>query len=132
MASKTDFTDGAVYNFVTTSAVLGTFKNVTAEGVVNYRVASKYIDAAALHANVFSTLPPGTPNDFTQYQYLIIRHPNGNESAVGLPWIQDGTVELIQRTDCYIKLVDVSSEKEALIRQLIADNGFRLGSITFK
>ncbi len=46
--------------------------------------------------------------------------------------IQDGTVEVVERTDCHIKLVDVSSEKEALIRQLIADNGFRLGSLVFK
>lgn len=133
MANMSNFSLGKAYNFTVYPTILGTFNHVTVEGIVDHKAAAFYIDPYALHVNVFSTIPAGLcPNDPTQYYYLVVKHPNGQQTAIGLPWIDSGTIEENTTTDCYLKLIDVSPDKLELIKEMCSGNGFTIGSVQFK
>jgi hypothetical protein len=133
MANRNQFVPGQVYSFNVVSPILGSFKNVTVESEATARAAAGYnVDIYATHKNVFSLLPPGTPNNAAAYNYLVVRLANGAETVLGLPWIIENSVEAVSKFDAYIKLTDVPPEKEALIREMCAGNGFTIGSLEFK
>lgn len=78
-------------------ALLGSnFQRVKLLGILDYRSVYPWIDPAATHANVFPSLPPGTPNNHTKYSYAKFEFPNGKIVILGLPWINDSTVEVIE------------------------------------
>lgn len=133
MATKNDFDIGSTYNFSVYPSILGLFNGVVVEGIVDYKGASFYIDPHTLHVNVFSSIPAGLcPDDPTQYHYIVVKQPNGSQTAIGLPWIDSGTIELQQRTDCHLTLLDVSPDKLELIREMCSANSFTIGSVRFK
>lgn len=78
-------------------AILGSsFQNVKVLAILDADTAKGYIDPQAMHVNIYPTLPVGlgVPNDPSQYQYIKIRFPNGNVTAIGIPWIvEDSIVE---------------------------------------
>lgn len=49
-------------------------------------------DIRALHASVFESLPPGTPDDPFQYDYVRVRTNEGKYLILGLPFIREGTL----------------------------------------
>lgn len=133
MSSITNFQLGAKYNFVVYPTVLGTFKNVKIEGFVDYATAGNYIDVPAMHANVFGSIPTGLcPNDPRQYNYLLIRLSNGTQTAIGLPWISESTIELVESKRCIIVLEDESSERASILRSALAAVGGKVTSIQFE
>ncbi|QVD49125.1 hypothetical protein LUCX_55 [Xanthomonas phage vB_XciM_LucasX] len=75
------------------ASYLGTsVKNAKVVALVNAATAIRLgFDPVALHAAVYPTLPPGTPNRYDGYQYLILRTTAGQEILIGVPWIKEST-----------------------------------------
>lgn len=131
MANSSQFNLGSVYDLTTFApALLGTFRNVRVEGIVDHRAASQYIDPAAYHANVYGTLPANTaPNDYRRYYYLILLMPNGTRTALGLPWVDGSTVTLKERNKITIHVEDVGPDDIENLKLALSANGYRAVTI---
>lgn len=117
---------GKIVSFsVYPAAILGTgFDLVKLEGIVPASAAFQYIDAASMHANVYPTLPPGTPNRFDAYLYALIRLANGTMTCVGLPWIDNGTIAIASSTTFVVNITDVTPDDLQQLREALLYNGF--------
>lgn len=131
MATSNQFDLGAMYDFTTHApTTLGSFHNVKAAGIVDYRGAQQYIDPAARHANVYGNLPANTaPDDHTRYFYLVVVQSNGGRTAVGLPWIVGDSVQLKQRGLIHVSVEDAGPEDMENIKRALVSNGFTVGKI---
>lgn len=110
---------------------LGTsIKNAKVLAVVNARTVMKLgFDAPAVHAAVFPTLPPGTPNAFDKYQYLVLKLANGQETYVGVPWIKEATYveEMIRTVAMFIE--NISPDQQNLAVQALSAIGLTVAKV---
>jgi hypothetical protein len=132
MATADQFKFGSIYTFTTYSPnVLGTFNAVKVEGITDYQGALKEnLDPAAMHANVYGSLPEHTAvDDHRSYYYLIVTMSNGQRRAIGLPWIDGTTVQLISRLNAVVSIPDVGPDDIIRIKNALISNGFNVGSV---
>lgn len=131
MATANQFEVGARYVLSTyIPHLLGTFEDVRVDGIVDISVASNYIDPHALHANVFGAIPSGKIIDNpSKYFYVLLTLPNGTKTALGLPWIQEDTVEKKEYYTAQIFVEDVSPDDYERLRRALVSNGFKVGDI---
>lgn len=121
-----------VYTFsVYPSFVFDTdFKYITVLGVVDYETATKYTDVYPLHAKVYPYLPAGTPNDPKAYDYLLIKTTAGNTMVIGIPWIKENTIELIESRTIRVLVGGTSASDINRIRNCLVQNGYNQLDIT--
>lgn len=121
-----NFEIGKVYTFTLhpTHVFDTSFKNVTLMGVLNYEMASKYIDIYPLHAQVYSSLPNGTPNDPRSYSYILIKTSAGNTTVLGIPWINEGTIDLIESNTIQVLIGGVSAVDINRVKNCLIQNGY--------
>jgi hypothetical protein len=115
-----------VYHFdVYPSGILGNdFQNVTVLSIMDYESAIQMADIPAIHANVFPTLPAGTPEDPSATNYLKIRTANGQTTVLGLSWIKEETVQEVNSIAVQVTISGVATEDVSRIRVALAQNGF--------
>lgn len=121
MASIREIAIGQRVSFeVYPTSVLGSrYRDVVLDGTISPHTAIMMgYDIAALHANVYSSLPPGTPNDPYMYNYVAIRHPNGTREIVGEPCIRSETLEAL--TAGRVTLVFENKTQADIDRMLMA------------
>ena len=128
----TSFQTRKVYKFdVYPSAILGTgFNNVTVSAVLDYRAALAFGDLDAMHVNIFPHLPAGTPNRPQDFDYLLLRVESGDLTVIGIPWIIDETVELVESLQANVVIDGIGSSDIERIRACLSQNGFNKISIT--
>lgn len=114
----------SVVNFNTYAPDLlgNNFQRVQIKGFLDHKSAFQYIDVPAKHANVFPYLPPGTPNDFTKYLYVKVQFPNGKEDVLGVPWINQSTLQVVEETTFLITIRGKQPSDEAAIRTMLLAN----------
>lgn len=118
---------GKIVSFdVLPAAVLGmgTYSFVKVLGILDAASTFQFIDPVAMHANVYPTLPPGTPNRFDSYSYAKIRFQNGQVTCVGLPWITAGTLIVHEGTTLRATIYNTSASELNRLRQALVANGF--------
>jgi hypothetical protein len=76
--------------------------------------------AATNHANIYSSLPPlgNTPNNYTKYNYLVIKLTDGTIVEIGIPWIIEITLTRVARGTATIVITDFNSTDH---KQLLID-----------
>lgn len=116
-----DLGKSAALTIYPTEVISGDFSNVKLMSILDYRDAGAYIDVAAIHAAVYPTLPPGTPNDYTQYRYLKVSLLDRSETVLGLPWIQNFDILESVRLQIIFDALD-ASQVNVIRRLLIANN----------
>lgn len=111
---------------------LGTgFKNVKVEGIVDHETAILLkLDPAAVHAQVYSRLPVGTPNDYRSYPYLKIRHPNGQVQCLGIPWINLATVQTVMTQSINVRISAVTPADVERVSLALRHAGYEKIEIT--
>lgn len=115
------------------SNIIGTkFENVIVLGLLDIDTAKGFIDPVAMHVNVYPTLPPGVPDNPSQYQYLKVRHANGSISVIGIPWIKEDTL-LINNKGTLTLVIDhvTPIDRERIIRALSA-NGYKASKVSLR
>lgn len=113
------------------AAIIGArFENVKVLGILDKDTAKHWIDPEAMHINVYPTLPPGVPDDADQYQYVKLKHVNGNISVVGIPWIRIDTIEISQLGTLTITINEVGPEDRDRIIRALAANGYRTSKVS--
>jgi hypothetical protein len=108
------------------AAVIGTtFNNVEVTDILSFSTAMALgVDVAAMHANIFPTLPNGTPADPTKYQYVRVVLPNGNIQILGLPWIKANTIVINSTKNLTLTIVSVNPVDQTRVLELLAHGGF--------
>lgn len=130
-ARPEDFELESLYDFTTFApTILGTFRGVRVKGIIDHQLAFNFIDPAAMHANVYSSLPQDqVPDDFRKYSYLVLTMPNDQKTAVGLPWIERSSVEKRGRGKATIVIDDVASSDLSKVQKALSSNGFKVSSV---
>ena len=123
-----------VYSFnVYPVAILGTaFKNVTVMGIIDQETANAAgFDTVAEHAAVYATLPTGTPNDPSAYNYLKVRLPSGTTKILGLPWIIESSIQVVNLGTFTVKIANESANDQQAVIDALTANGFSVVDISF-
>jgi hypothetical protein len=96
------------------------YSRVTVLGVVAHSLAAAMSgdDVDAIHSNIYSTLPSGTPKNATDYDYLIVRTATGERKAVGVPWIIEPVTVVDQQGLRIIIPKASSADAEMIVRDL--------------
>ena len=117
---------GKTINFeVYPAAILGTtFDRVEVMAFLDAQSAQQFIDPATLHANVYPTLPTGTPNRFDSYPYLKIRLSNGTITCLGLPWINTSTISYEENITYLIRVPNAGGVDYERLRLAMISNGY--------
>lgn len=115
-----------VYNFdVYAPAIIkNNFKGVTILGIVDYDRARREIDVDAMHISIYPHLPAGTPNDPRGYDYVIVKYPNGNTTVLGLAWINEDTIQVVESRTISVKIGGVTAADVNRVRAALVQNGF--------
>lgn len=101
------------------------FSRVKVLAVLDPDTAIVFIeDPAAVHANVFASLPVGTPNSFRGYNYVKLQLANGEVTCLGLPWIDFSTLVVHENATMTITVNNISNSDVEPIRQLLVRNGY--------
>lgn len=125
MTNMSSFQLESVYDFTTYApSLLGEFKNVKIVGFGDYQMAQQFIDPVAMHANIYGSLPEGVVNDYKSYSYVIVRFENDERMAIGLPWIQEGSISLKERNTIYATIEDVGPSDVDKINRILSSNGY--------
>lgn len=84
--------------------------------------------AAANHANLYPVLPnldsDPTPNDYTKYQYLVIRTTDGSVVEIGDPWIVSNTISRMVRATARVTIGDFDSSRLPILMEALSVYGF--------
>ena len=121
-----DFQTRLVYSFnLYPSPILGSgFKNVTVQAILDYSTALGFADIEALHENVFQYLPSGTPNRPQDFDYLLLRTDSGATTVIGVPWIIEESIQLIESLTMNVTIEGVSTADGERIRACLSQNGY--------
>ncbi len=112
------------------SAILGTgFKAATIQGLLDFDSANQIEDVTAIHAQIFSLLPPGTPRKASELIYVKIATSTGEVRVIAMDWISEQP-ELVVSTTANVVIANMNLSDLDLLRQVLVSNGFRDITIT--
>jgi len=121
-----------VYNSLAPAILGASFKKVTILAIVNYSVASSYINIESNHVNIYPYLPVGTVNDPKTYQYLLVKTQTGESTVLALSWINLTTVVKVTSQIIKITVNDVTVSDSVKIRDSLILLGYSDFSITIE
>lgn len=129
---KLEFNSTVSFDVYPSSIIGAQFRDVKVTGFLDRDTAAFWIDPESMHINVYPTLPSGVPDDPSQYTYVKLKHPNGNISVIGLPWIREDTIQTTERGRLKIEVEDVGPRDQETIRKALAANGYRAAKVTLE
>lgn len=123
-----------LYNFNTRApAILGAnFKSVKVLGIIDYNLASKYINPETQHVNIYPYLPVGTVDDPKKYTYVLIETQSGDVTVLAMPWIDQESIALVTSRDLIITVKDIGTGDDVTIRDNLLLMGFNDITIEIK
>lgn len=114
-----------------TAVLNSTFKNVKVLGIIDSSMARDLgTGVDELHANVYNSLPAGTPNDPDAYLYVRIEFANGARQILGLPWIKESSIVISNYTVINAKISGVKPSDWDDILALLGANGYNQVELT--
>lgn len=123
MAKVSALSPGQVISFdLNTTLISGGYRGVKLIANIMYDLAVEYTDVDSKHANIYDTLPEGTPRSAKDFNYLLIEN-NGRREAVGIPWIKD-PVTVIDSTVFDVQITGLNlNEGVRLITEALQSRG---------
>lgn len=117
---------GKVVSFsVYPSGIIPTsFSHVTVAGILNPRNALTLSDVITMHANVFPTLPVGSPSKYSDYNYVQVEFPDGTQEIVGMAWIDNSSIVIHENVQIQAIISDVNASDLEGVRQALIANGY--------
>lgn len=115
-----------IYSFNTIApAILGNaFTNVKVLGIIDSVLASQFISPHIRHADLYPFMPSGTPDDPTQYNYLMVQLASGEKTVLAMPWIDESSIQKITVTTITVTFSNASNADVERIREVLALNAF--------
>jgi hypothetical protein len=96
MSFATDMVKGNTVSFqlYPNGVITPVYSNAQVLSIWDVDDAKGLIDPYALHLNIHSQLPPGTPKDPTNLTFYKLKLANGEITALCQAWIQESTVQV--------------------------------------
>lgn len=82
------------------------------------------IDPISLHAQIYPSLPSGTVNRYDGYLYVKLGLNNGQTTAIGLPWIREDTLVILNTRKLQFTLDGITAEDEPKVLRALSANGY--------
>lgn len=106
------------------------FRNVVFNGTFSAKVAMQLnIDIAAIHSNVYSSLPSTVPDDPTGYDYFSVTLQTGDDVVLGIPFMNANSLSITDGRKVTVYLDDVSNSDMERLNKALSSNGFTPTSI---
>ncbi|BAW98343.1 phage protein [Vibrio phage pTD1] len=102
------------------------FEGVTYQGTVGHAVAVMVTtDINIKHQNLRTYFKGAYPDAInpTDYQYILVRHPNGVVEAIGEPWIVKNSLKVVNTQSKTITITNWSEWFGEPIKDLLASLG---------
>lgn len=125
MAKVYGLKNGQVVSFkLHTKLMPDVYSRVTVMGIVEHGLTAALTgdDVSAIHSNIHSTLPEGTPVNAMDYDYLIVQTESGERKAIGVPWIME-PVEIIEQQGLRVTVPDASIADGEAIKDALLSRG---------
>lgn len=114
------------------SSVLGSgYQGAKILAILDADSAFAYIDPPAMHANVYSSLPAGTPDAYDGYNYLKLKLASGQVTAIGIPWIKDETFAVSSTRKMQITIDNVSPADQNKVLLALSGAGFGVNKVVY-
>jgi len=114
------------------SMMIGTgYTRAKVEGLLNFDDANKYIDAMAVHIQVYPTLPAGVPNNPRQYWYVKLKLVSGETTVVGVPWIKEDTYAEVNAQAIRFTIPEIDQDDEQIIRMQLTALGYKMVDVEY-
>ena len=112
--------------FDNVKAVIPTkFENAQLVAVLDADTAKSLIDPYTLHRNIFPLLEAGTsPDNPESYTYIKVKLANGKFTAVGMPWINQTTIEKRDSSTAQITVGNISSTELQRFKDHVTAGGW--------
>jgi hypothetical protein len=123
----TAFRNRAVYSFDTWApAILGsTYQNVTVCAIFDEETAqAQGLNTKQIHASVFSSLPLGTPNDSSAYDYIQVKTESGEKTIFGIAWLKETSIQEITLDSFDIRVSRITASDLPRLRNALFTSGF--------
>ena len=133
MAVSNVFKIGKEYSFNTLApASLGSsFKSLVLLAITNYEIASAIKNIRDIQRVVYPLLPNGTNDRYQDYTYLIFgRHGSEEKHVFAVEWLSMPSVQETSTLSVVISIPSIDSTQTALLRDILATNGFTNFNIT--
>lgn len=116
--------NGSTVRFNTLApGVLGAGReNATVVAILDLETAAVLADVRSKHVQVRNYIQ-SLPQSAGAYSYVKIRYGNGETEILGVPWIDDESIEVITSRRLFVTVSDVSESTEQLVRQALLQNG---------
>jgi len=133
MLNPNDIVLGSVVSFEMYPSMLiaGSYTRARVEGILNFKDANRYIDATAVHINVYPTLPVSTPNKADAYYYLKLKLLSGEETVIGIPWIKQETYQVVSSDSIRFTIPNVDVDDEEIIRTQLGALGYKMANVEY-
>jgi len=131
---STTYQVNSTYNFkcYAPSILSSDFSNVVVLSVLSFSIASKFREVSAVHAQIYNQLPSGTPNQPEKYTYLQIQFPDKSTDIIGIPWIDDSSVQLVDNVVYDVVINGLTSSDYTKVSQALQANGITNFTITMQ
>lgn len=134
MADIQDISIGSKISFeLYPSAQYGNnYKNVTLAAIFNSDIARMLgFDVIGTNQQVFQSLPSGTPNDPSQFNYFQVVFSNGETAILGAPWVREGTLDVHNGRKLTLVFEDIDERRKDRIIAACKAQGENPSSTTF-
>ncbi|MDQ6990759.1 MAG: hypothetical protein Q9M11_03405 [Mariprofundaceae bacterium] len=119
------------YNFTTLApSILGaSFSNMKVRGIVTIDEAVKHADVVTKHESVRALIPglPVTPNNLV---FIIFVDTTGNIVVLAQDYVDPPSILLVTTTDLSVRIFNVDSSMEAIIKLRLKELGIANFTVT--
>lgn len=102
----------------------GRYDNVKVIGFPSYDSVRQYFEPISRHRLVYPSLPTGVLNDPSSYMYVELQKSDGTKFALGLPWIVEDSVEVIDSVSYGIDIYNATTADAERLRKLLVGAGY--------
>ena len=124
--------NGSKYTFTTVAPVIlgNNFRNMTLEGTISYRVATRSYPVDIAAAAVMAYLPEGISHDHTTYTFYLFRSEDSNSDLIiAAEWIKSESIQESLDTYQDIRIHGTSQKDIAVIKNILGLAGFTTVSV---
>lgn len=87
------------------------------------------LDPYAIHANVYGTLPAGTPPNADDYNWLKVKLANGAIDFVGVPYIIPNTLTVVTNNTMAFYVENCNQDVINAVTEAIATTGNKVAKV---
>ena len=118
---------GKIYTFNTLSPVFlgAVIERAKLKSIVDADTARRFAPIDQLHAQVYPTLPQGSPKDVNSSLYYVFEGQNKTSVVVAGPWIDMTSLEVIEHIDITVRIPQASLSDIEKVRVALAAAGFK-------